>query len=414
MLLTQEHQETWSFHKKVLFKFICTYFSLYICLMFFNPLFEIPFKWIGKTLLTINYNYDVNGFGSGDHTYAYVTLFVNVILTIFIATLWIVFDRSRKNYNNLFYWFIVILRIFLVFFMFTYGFVKLIQLQFPYPSLTRMLEPLGNFSPMGLAWTYLGYSKGFNIFMGVLEVSGGLLLIPRRTSTLGAFITMGVMIHVAVMNFMFDIPVKIFSVHLALFAFFIFSTDLKRFIHIFISNKPTESYEYYNPIKDQTYHKVIFWVKLIFIIVLSSIFLVQGLGNDISKNNKNKPYLYGIWEVSYFIKNNDTLQPIITDTERWRYLIIDQKKKAIIKTMDDVKHHYNFEVDSTKNKIMMHKEGSNNSCYFEYFKPNSKSLELHSFVDNDSLKIILSKKDLKGIILHSREFYWINERPYNR
>ncbi|MEP4578209.1 MAG: hypothetical protein ABJZ80_08525, partial [Gilvibacter sp.] len=188
MILSQEYQDVWSPLKKAFFKFIFCYFSLYISLMFFNRLFEIPFKWVGEIVLGIEYSYNINGFGSGDHTYAYVTLFMNIVLALFISTLWIILDRLRKNYNNLFYWFIVVLRIYLIFFMFTYGFVKLIQLQFPYPSLTRMLQPLGDFSPMGLAWTYLGYSKGYNLFMGIMEVMGGLLLIPKRTSTLGSFI----------------------------------------------------------------------------------------------------------------------------------------------------------------------------------------------------------------------------------
>ena len=414
MLLTQEYQDVWGFTRKAIFKFIFVYFSLYIFLMFFSALVEAPTRWFGS-LLGIDYAYDVSGFGSGDHTFAYATLFMNVILAIIITLLWIVLDRTRNSYNQLMYWFIVILRAYLIFFMFTYGFVKVIQLQFSYPSLTRMLEPLGNFSPMGLAWTYLGYSKGFNLFMGIMEISGGLLLIPRRTSTLGGFITMGVMMHVAVMNFMYDIPVKIFSVHLTLIALFIFSTDIKRFINVFIKNKPTEAYDYYNPIKDKTYHKVIFWMKLFFVIALSGLFLLQGWGNDRGKNMSEKPPLYGIWETSYFLKNNDTLPPLVTDTERWRYLIIDAKNRAIIKTMDDVKHQFTFKPDTTNNKILMHKRDSNSdTTYFHYSKPNSVFLEMNGIMDGDSLKIIFSLKDINDFRLHSRGFNWINERPFNR
>ncbi len=412
MLLTQEYHDVWGFTKKALFKFIFAYFSLYIFLMFFSALVEAPTRWFGD-ILGFDYEYNVSGFGSGDHTYAYATLFMNVVLAFLVSLLWIVLDRSRKSYNKLFYWFIVILRVYLIFFMFTYGFVKIIQLQFPYPSLTRMLEPLGNFSPMGLAWTYLGYSKGFNLFMGIMEISGGLLLIPRKTSTLGAFITMGVMMHVAVMNFMYDIPVKIFSVHLALMALFIFSTDLKRFINVFIQNKAIKKYDYYNPIKDKTYHKVIFWLKLVFVVVLTGFFLIQGLNNDRGKNRDDKPHMFGIWEVSHFIKNNDTLQPIITDTERWRYLIIDQKNRAVVKTMDDIKHRYTFKPDSTTRKILMYKKDSD-TTYFNYSRSNAVFLEMNGSIDGDSLKIIFSKKDLNDILLYSRGFNWINERPYNR
>ena len=411
MLISQEYQETWSSSKKILFKFIFSYFALYIILMFTSRLFETPFKWVGKTFLDINYSYDVNGFGSGDHTYAYVVFFINLALAIIVSTTWILFERRRKNYNKLLYWFIVSLRIFLVFFMFAYGFVKLIQLQFPYPSLTRMLEPLGHFSPMGLAWTYLGYSQGYNLFMGIMEVTGGLLLIPRRTSTLGAFITAGVMMHVVVMNFMFDIPVKLFSTHLTLMALFIFSTDLKRFIHVFIINKPTSAYHFYHPIEKPSYHKAILWVKSLGLVLLIGVFLAQGLGNSRGKHSDAEPHLYGIWEVSQFIKNGDTLAPLITDEERWRYLIVDYNNTAV-RTMDDENHFYRFEPDSISQKAKMYSAGSAMEGYnFSYqLLDSSKTLKLHGKLHLNDLDIELKRKEL---LLHSRGFHWINEKPLN-
>ncbi|MEP1490204.1 MAG: DoxX family protein [Algibacter sp.] len=412
MILSQEYQDVWSPLKKAFFKFIFCYFSLYISLMFFNRLFEIPFKWVGEIVLGIEYSYNINGFGSGDHTYAYVTLFMNIVLALFISTLWIILDRLRKNYNNLFYWFIVVLRIYLIFFMFTYGFVKLIQLQFPYPSLTRMLQPLGDFSPMGLAWTYLGYSKGYNLFMGIMEVMGGLLLIPKRTSTLGSFIIVGVMSHVAIMNFMFDIPVKIFSVHLTLIALFIFSTDIKRFINVFIKNKPTEAYNYYTPIKDKTHRKSVFWLKLIFTVILISIFLSKGIGKDRGKNSFNKPQLYGIWEVEEYIKEGDTLLPMTTDKERWQYLIIDKKNRTTVKTMDRINHPYKFEMDTINKKAKIYPGGTKSENYnFKYERLDNETLKLEGNLYFYNLVIKLKKKDL---LLDSRDFNWINEKPFNR
>lgn len=413
MLLTQEYQEKWSFPKKVFFKFIFSYFSLYIFLMFFSGFAEAPTRWFGS-ILGINYSYEASGFGSGDNTYAYATLFMNAMLALVIALFWIILDQKRKSYNQLMYWFIVILRVFLIFFMFTYGFVKIIQLQFPYPSLTRMMQPLGDFSPMGLAWTYLGYSKGFNLFMGIMEVTGGLLLIPRRTSTLGAFVTMGVMMHVAVMNFMFDIPVKIFSVHLMLISLFIFSTDIKRFINVFIKNKPTEAYDFYNPIKDKVYHNVIFWTKLVLSVVLIGLFLMRGYGNDRGKD-REKPLLYGIWETTHFIKENDTVPPLITDKNRWRYLIIDRKNRATIKMMDDKKQYYTFKPDSVSKKVVLYGLGEENETpNFEYELLNQETLKLSGELYLYNHEIILKRKSLDSVLLYSRGFNWINETPFNR
>ncbi|MEB8346802.1 hypothetical protein OO010_12140 [Flavobacteriaceae bacterium KMM 6898] len=374
-LITQEYKEQWNTLSKVLFRLLFTYFVLYILLVILSPLFETHYRWIGKVIFGINYEYEVSGNGSGDHTFAYLTLFVNAVLTFVIFVFWNILDRKRKSYNKLLYWFLVFLRIVIVATMLLYGFVKVFKLQFPSASLTHLLDPLGDFSPMGLAWTYMGFSKGFNVFVGLLEVLGGVLLIPRRTQTLGSFIVIGVMTQVAAMNFCYDIPVKLFSVHLVLMALVIFITD-NRFLNVFIKNKAVEKYNYYHPIRNAKYHKVIFWIKSIGLLLLVSFISFNFYTTESHRDkNRKKPLLYGIWETSHFIKNGDTLQPLITDNFRWRYLIVDLKDEATVKTMDDVKHQYKFITDSTSQKIMIHKKDSESEDYnFNYKNPDSEFL----------------------------------------
>ena len=414
-ILTQEYKEHWSTLSKVLFRLLFTYFVLYILLALVSPLFETPYRWIGKAIFGINYEYEVSGNGSGDHTFAYITLFVNAVSTFIIFIFWNILDRKRKSYNKLLYWFLVFLRIVIVASMLLYGFVKIFKLQFPSASLTHLLDPLGDFSPMGLAWTYMGFSKGFNVFVGFLEVLGGLLLIPRRTQTLGSFIVIGVMTQVAVMNFCYDIPVKLFSIHLVLMALVIFITD-NRFLNVFIKNKAVEKYNYYHPVKNAKYHKVVFWIKSIGLFIIVSFISFNFYTTESHRgNNRKKPLLYGIWEASYFIKNGDTLQPLITDNFRWRYLIVDLKDEATVKTMDDLKHQYKFITDSTSQKVMIHKKDSDSEDYnFNYKHPNYEFLQLDGIIESDTLHIIFSKKDHEKFNLNSRGFNWINERPYNR
>ena len=169
----QSEYSSWSTWNKLVFRFVCCYFLLYIFLMFFSGLFENSFRWIGSTILNITYDYDRSGYGSGDNTYAYITLFVTLVFGLFIFVLWSIIDFKRKSYNKLYYWFKVVLRLFLFVFMLSYGFVKVFQIQFQSPSLIRLLQPLGEMSPMGLAWTYMGYSKGFGAFAGLMEIIGG-------------------------------------------------------------------------------------------------------------------------------------------------------------------------------------------------------------------------------------------------
>jgi hypothetical protein len=414
-LLTQEYRENWSTASKVLFRLLFTYFVLYILLAFLSPLFETQYRWIGKVIFGIQYEYEVSGNGSGDHTFAYITLFVNVVLTLVIFILWNILDRKRASYNKFQYWFLVFLRIVLIAAMIVYGFVKIFKIQFPSASLTHLLDPLGDFSPMGLAWTYMGFSKGFNVFVGFLELLGGLLLIPRRTQTLGSFIIMGVMAQVAMMNFCYDIPVKLFSLHLILMAMVIFITD-HRFLNVFINNKAVKAYNYYHPIESKKYHKIIFWVKSIGLFFIVS-FISFNLYTTMSHRgeNRKKPMLYGIWEATTFIQNGDTLQAIVTDNYRWRYLIVDLKDEATVKTMDDIKHEYKFIADSTTQKVMIHRKGSESEIYnFNYENPNPNYLLLDGIIGSDTLDIIFTRKEHEKFNLKSRGFNWISERPYNQ
>ena len=61
--------------------------------------------------------------------------------------------------------------------MIVYGMVKVIPVQMEYPSLIRLLQPLGTLSPMGLLWVDMGSAPAYEIFTGCAEVAGGLLLI---------------------------------------------------------------------------------------------------------------------------------------------------------------------------------------------------------------------------------------------
>ena len=197
-------------------------------------------------------------------------------------------------------------------------------------------------------------------------------------------------------------------------AIIIFLTD-NRFINVFVSNKGVESYKYFNPISNKKYRKVIFWVKSIGLIVIIGLlsynfYTVEKLKGD----NREKPILYGIWEVSNFIKNGDTLQPLTTDDYRWRYLIVDFKDKATVKTMDDEKHQYTFITDSISKKIKVNKTDTESNDYnFDYVKSNSNTLRLNGIIESDTLKMSLTKVNHREFNLYSRDFHWIIERPYN-
>ncbi len=66
----------------------------------------------------------------------------------------------------------------------------------------------------------------------------GVLLLFRHTTTLGALVAAGVMSNVVMLNFGYDIPVKLFSTHLLLFAGALLVPDGRRLLNVLLLNPP--------------------------------------------------------------------------------------------------------------------------------------------------------------------------------
>ncbi|MFT5890422.1 MAG: hypothetical protein ACI9Y7_000513 [Dokdonia sp.] len=415
ILLSHEPSDYWSQARKLIFRFVCLYFLSYIIFMFFGKaFFESLFAWVGQNVLHSEGRLEYFITGSGDTTMAYISLFVQSICTIISLLLWSLIDRKRPSYNQLFYWFITIIRIFLIFFMISYGFAKVFKSQFPEPSLIRLLQPIGDMSPMGLAWTYMGHSEGFNLFAGSMEVLGGLLLIPRRTLTLGALVSIGVMLQVAMMNFFYDIPVKLFSLHLMAMGLVIFLSDWKRFSQVFIKNQTAQPITHYQVSKDKLYKKIIFWFKIVMTSVLIGFMSYQGYQAErLYGDKKPKPALYGIWETTSFIKNNDTLPPLLTDKNRWRRLIINYKNRATLQLMNDERKNITLKIDSSQTYMTVYEADLKQDMNFSYTRSND-ILQIKGVLYGDSLQVDFKAKDLSTFKLINRGYHWINEKPYNR
>jgi uncharacterized membrane protein YphA (DoxX/SURF4 family) len=177
-------------------------------------LWRILVPWVGRTVIRVPYPIATAQTGSLDKAFDYVQLVCFVVLALLGALLWVWFDRDRSHDAVINEAIRALVRYVLAASMFTYGFSKVFHLQMPAPGPGRLMEPYGDSSPMGLLWTFMGCSAAYSFFAGAAEVTGGVLVLFRRTTTLGGLVIMAVMSNVVAMNFMFDVPVKLYSSHL--------------------------------------------------------------------------------------------------------------------------------------------------------------------------------------------------------
>lgn len=109
-----------------------------------------------------------------------------------------------------------------------YGWVKVFPVQFPYPGLVRMMEPVGTLPLPTLLITTLGASRPFLVVIGLVEVVAAILLLGPRTWRLGAPIVFASCLTIALLNLTFDITDKLFTLHLAAMAAIVAAPDLRR------------------------------------------------------------------------------------------------------------------------------------------------------------------------------------------
>src|SRR5450755_3777773 len=193
----------WTFNEKFAFRFCFVFFLLYI---FPFPVNSIPFSnellslnqkiagwfdallnvyynfwhgivsWTGKHVLHLSYSIVTFTNGSGDTTYDYVLFLIYINISLLAAIIWTLFDRKRNKYTSALYWLRVLVRYYLAIVLFGYGFSKVFHVQMPSPSLFQLVQPFGDKSPMGLVWSFVGYSRAYSAFTGWGEIiSGGLL-----------------------------------------------------------------------------------------------------------------------------------------------------------------------------------------------------------------------------------------------
>jgi uncharacterized membrane protein YphA (DoxX/SURF4 family) len=419
----------WTTIGKIWFRFCFLYFTIYI---FFTPNNELPainylyeylnnvlhsfIPWFATNVLGFKQSITEFTNGSGDTRYDYVLWLFGLLLTIAGTVIWTLLDGKRKSYNSLFYWLTVFLRYYLFYTMIMYGIVKIIKLQFPFPGLTRLVQPYGDSSPMGLAWTYMGYSTTYNYFTGMAEIAGGLLLLFRRTTTLGALVCFGVMMNVFMMNMSYDIPVKLLSFNTVLMSLFLIWKDLKRLVNVFFLNKPTEGVQLAFPHKKNWVRysaATLKWLFIAFILITNTTDAVKGQKEYGAK--AAKPPLYGIYNVQHFVRNSDTITPLQTDTTRWKQFIISREGVAFVKLMNDSLRRYAFEVDSLQKSASVYKQTDTTKKYrLECVKGRDSSLILTGSLWGDSIKVFMNRYDENKFRLVNRGFHWINEYPFNR
>lgn len=433
-----EKPPTWNLAQRIAFRFTFAYFALYFFPAPFTGLVPVVGEAIDKFLsdsiwlrvarffgtyvlrLPGEIQHEVTG--SGDTTYDYVMLFASLCLAAIISVIWSFVQRKKINHEKLDQWFRIWLRYTLATILLSYGAVKVVKLQFPTPNPVQLLKTYGESSPMNLLWTFMGFSTPYTFFAGLMEVIPAFLLLFRRTALLGAVLAMAVMGNVVMLNFCYDVPVKLFSSHLFLVALILALPDVKRLVQFFLANAPTEPAALRKPFEKK-------WMERGRLIA-KSVFIAAMLGNQaygVYKDAQSRgplavpsPYL-GAYEVVSFVREGTDVPPLLTDASRVRYLILrgfEDKRFAAFVAMTGEKKFFHFDVKTDDKTLAFRNEPTGQEKPIEFamqFTETPDGFEsLEGKFEGANVRIQLRKLQSGNSLLMSRGFHWVNEFPFNR
>jgi len=278
--------------------------------------------WVGDKFFGIDYPILTPTPGNhSDSTYVYILYFTMIVLAVFGAIIWSLIDRKRKNLDTLYYWQRVIVRYFLAINLFVFALEKFFKTQFGDLGFYQLSEPLGDMTPMSLAWAFFGYSYSYNIFMGIAE-SAALLLLFRRTTTLGALLTAAAMANVAAVNISYDIHAKIYASMMFIMAVFLLLPNLKQLYQFFLTDKSVSLPVQKAPVFNKRWKNITLKVFKGVVIVSHLIYYLNYYWSYHQRRQNSTPSeLYGIYDVQSFVVNQDTLS--IDHPLRWNQLIIE-------------------------------------------------------------------------------------------
>ncbi|MES1242411.1 MAG: hypothetical protein ABUT39_12390 [Acidobacteriota bacterium] len=423
----------WGFGKRLLFRYLFSYLFLFI---FPFPLYYIPYVgqalgpffdlwekgtlWMGR--LVFGREIVVHPSGSGDTAHDWADFFFRLLLAVAVTLVWsllglLLRKRKRLDYDRLHGWLRIYVRFSLASAMISYGAYKLIPSQMPAPTLDRLLQPLGDASPMGLLWTFMGASAAYSIFTGAAEMLGGLLLTTRRTTLLGALVSIGVMSNVVMLNFSYDVPVKLYSSHLLFEAFFLAAPDLRRLLDVLVLNRPSEP----APLRPLFRRRGLEWGTLalrtafVGFLAWQSLNLSYKTWSTYTPESRAKTPLHGIWNVDELAIDGQVRPPLLTDEQRWQRVVFDVPGQMAVFRMSDTRDRYNVEVDEKKKTLAMtDRFNPERKITVAYRQPAPDRLALEGTFDGRKIRALLHRARTPEFLLLTRGFHWINETPYNR
>ncbi|MEA5427757.1 hypothetical protein [Arcicella lustrica] len=348
----------------------------------------------------------------------YVGWFITLLLSIVIGAIWYFFDKKRKDFSQLSYWFFVIVRYSLALRMSWFAIAKVFPVQMPFPTISQLNTNLGEFTPGKLYWLTTGVSPFFEVFAGIFELTATILILFRRTTTLGALMMVAILLPIWFVNIGYDAGVELTSLHIFTLAVLLLVKDFKPFWDLLILHKASNIPAFISPDFLKKWQNntrlVLKWGFILIFLVYRGFEYGRVYAADktfkLPLTDGVKEFA-GFYDVSAFSINNQIIPYSTTDTIRWQNVVFEKFNTFSIKVGSQTKLntdnkartteyygnvgrlYYGYEIDSLKQSLTLwNRADTSKKILLKYKHINHKQFILKGINESgDSLFVILRK-----------------------
>ena len=339
-----------------------------------------------------------------DTTGLYLHVFHLLLFSAVAAFIWLRFSRHSSRETALKYIFHTSASYILAFFLLKYGLDKLFKAQFYLPEPNTLYTPLGLLSKDILFWSTIGSSYSYSFFSGLLEVVPALLLFSRKTRMLGGFIASGVLLHVWVINFSFDISVKILSSYLLVLTCIVLLPYCRNLYRFFIAEQTSMTTPAITTIyRDKTVRSRALKAFVLISMIFECLFVYVS-NNQFNDDLAPRPKFHGAYDVQKPEGPEPAYSAYFGDLSRIRRIFIHRRGYLIIQFTDDSMQDFPLALNPAANllylntasgplTITVHHYGK--GAYDFGWKEGSRELGLKTH-----------QTDLKALPLFQDDFTW--------
>lgn len=306
-------------------------------------------------------------------------------------------------------------------------------MQLPEPTLSDLHTSYGDYLPWKIYSLTTGIGGAFyEQSIGLIEIFAGLLLLFRKTATIGASVIIFVLTNIVLANFAYEIGEHVYSAYLLSIALFLLIYDLPRLYSVFVKRTFTLAAGF-KPVFSATWiGSLRTGLKSAFIVFV----IFYGIKTEAGLRRHNWPFpetsglsnAHGFYDVSDFKINNKTIPYSQTDPIRWNNVVMEKWNTLSIKknvaaavdlspvnlTLDSVRnfesagnggrHFFTYTLDTLARRIdLYNKNNPSENLDFHYTRPDNSTIILYGKNEqNDSLKIVLKKTARRYLLKEGR------------